>query len=73
MFKLKFKVLFKSGIKKSYKSKSFSSYKQCKSNKEEYISFFKVCFRDDKDGQLNIGNNIIRTSDVSAVTIKITI
>lgn len=65
--KLKFKILFKNGKTKVYKSKHI---KNCDEKIEELIETTKTALHNDISGKITVYNNIIRYSDISAIQIK---
>lgn len=67
--KLKFKIIFKNGKIKTYKSYNMS-YEDCENKKESFIALFKQTFKENIDAHLTIKNNVIRCSDISSIKIS---
>jgi hypothetical protein len=70
--KLKFKVMFKNGKTKSYKTTSMSN-SECEDRKDYFQSFFKEMFKENVDGNFVVKDSIIRCSDISSVKISYTL
>lgn len=65
--KVKFKVLFKNGKTKVYKSGYEENLNKFR---EDVINTLSLALKEDVSGKLTVGNNIIRFSDISAIQIK---
>jgi len=70
--KIKYKVMFKNGKVKTYKSKHVSC-KECKNGIIESNEFWKECFKKNHDGYFTIQKNILRISDVSSIRVSKTL